>query len=163
MPLAADLLSEEEQQAYLDAIERGDGRALAARSIGRTATEMRRLYRRDDVWRSRVDGALDEQRETYVEELRSHARTRALGGSDRLVEVELATHVPGYEHLRRDRLKVDGRVEHAITFDRERLDALSDQELDTMVRLLRRLDGDMIVDGEVLALPPGEGHDDAEA
>lgn len=148
--LAEELFTEEDLTAYLDAIRMGTGIDLAARAIGSTGTVMRRLRKRDEAFRERFDEAYGEGQEHYRDRLKAQARRRALNAmnpSDRILEVELATHVPGYEHLRRDRLRHEGRIEHAITLDPALLDSLPIEELIALRDTLAKLGGE-IIDGE---------------
>jgi hypothetical protein len=158
--MADEVFTDEQLDEYLESIRRGVGADLAARAIGTTGTMMRRLRKRDPVFASRYQEAYDEGREHYRERLRAQARLRALNAdnpSDRILEVELATHVPGYEHLRRDRMKVDGRIEHGVilTLDPAALDALPLDKLVALRELLEEAGGG-IIDGEARELTEGE-------
>lgn len=154
-PLASDVFSEDELKAYMEAVGGGVGLDLAARSIGSTGTRMRALRRRDPAFAARLGDAQAEGYAVYQDRLRATARTRATAAeapSDRILEVELATHVPGYEHLRRDRVKVEARLEHAIVFDPSALDRLPPERLLQLRELLVELGGD-IIDGTADELP----------
>lgn len=149
VPLVEDVFSEEQIEEYLAAVAQGVGPDLAARALGVTGTRMRALARRDPGFAARLGDAKAEGYALYQDRLRGTARTRATGepGSDRILEVELATHVPGYEHLRRDRVKVDARLEHAIVLDPGALDAMPVEKLTQLRELLVDLGGE-IIDGE---------------
>lgn len=157
VPLPEDVLSGEEIEEYLSAVASGAGLDLAARSVGMTGTRMRRLARRDPVFQERVDAASAEATLLYADRLRASARQLATRPEPvpRILEVELATHVPGYEHLRRDRMKIDGRVEHSIVFDPSTLDLLTDAQKAALEDALIAMGGE-VIDGEVRELGPGE-------
>lgn len=125
--------SEVELAKYLEAVRDGMGLDLAARAIGLTATRMRRYTNRDPALRLQVAEAYAEGREHYSDQLRAAAHDLALDTSNpnpRILEVELATHGgPDYVHLRRDRIKHEGRVEHALVVDLSRLDELPIEKL----------------------------------
>ncbi len=161
VPMPDEVFTAEQLDDYLESIRRGVGADLSARAIGTTGTVMRRLRKRDPSFAARYEDAYDEGREHYRERLRAQARLRALNAdnpSDRILEVELATHVPGYEHLRRDRMKVDGRIEHGVTIalDPAALDALPLDKLLALRALLEEAGGG-IIDGEARELTEGDG------
>jgi hypothetical protein len=92
----------------------------------------------------------------YAERLRSTARIIALNTEQpnaRVLEVELATHVPGYEHLRRDRVKHEGHVTHGIVIDLDpgKLDALPREKLTALLEGLEALGGE-VIDAEATEL-----------
>lgn len=112
-PDADEYLGPERRARYLDLVAQGIALSLAAREVACTGTQIRRLRKRDPVFGADVAAAIEEGRQHYADRLSSQARLRALDAekpSDRILEVELATHVPGYEHLRRDRMKVEATV-----------------------------------------------------
>jgi hypothetical protein len=151
-PMAADLFSEAEIETYLEYVAAGHSHDVCARMIGTTGTVMRRLRRRDPVLAERYVQAREDGQGAYQEHLRKQARRRALSRlnpSDRMLEVELATHVPEYRHLRRDRIRHEGNVrhEHAIVFDPSRLEELTDDQLLALRESLSVLGGE-IVEGE---------------
>jgi len=156
-PLFGDEHTPEQWEEYLDARRRGVTPDLAARGIGLTGTKMRAYIRREE-WRIyEVEEAARAGDEHYAERLRSTARVLALNVEEpnsRILEVELATHVPGYEHLRRDRVKHEGHVTHGIVIDvtPERLDGLTLEQKQQLRILLAELGGD-IIDAEVTELP----------
>lgn len=156
-PTAEEALGEERIVAYLDAVRAGGGLDLAARAIEETGTSIRRLRRRDAGFRERVEEAERDAQRVYRDRLRASARQRATtpgeGFSARILEVELATHVPGYEHLRRDRVKVDASVETSFTLPAD-LDAPLEKLL-ALRALILELGGE-VVDGEAVELPPGD-------
>lgn len=157
-PTAKDLFSEEQIETFLADIEQGIGRAMAARRIGTTGRMMRSLARpeRDPEFAARYAEAEKVGREFYEDRLRAESRTRALAGSDRLLEVELATHVEDYRHLRRDRVTHEGRidVEHAIVLklDAAVLDTWPREKLLAFREYLAELEGG-VVDAEFRELP----------
>lgn len=149
-PTARELFTEEQIQAFLTLIREGIGRNLAAREIGATGRLMRSLARpqRDPQFADEYAEAEAEGKAFYEDRLRSESRIRALGGSDRLLEVELATHVEEYGHLRRDKMQVSGTVhaEHrlVISLDPARLDELPVERLREIEAALADLDGEII-------------------
>lgn len=114
---------------------------VAAREFGLTGSQIRTLRRRDPEFAVEFDEAWGEGENFYEERLAVEARLRATEGkSDRILEVELATHGgPKYAHLRRDRMRVEGRMEHALVIDPGRLSLLSDVELAAFERALSKL------------------------
>jgi hypothetical protein len=158
VPLAVDLHTEEELEVYFLAVAEGKGLDVAAEKIGTTATRMRRLRKHDPDFNARLTAAEREWKEGgYPEMLKMLARRRAVEGSDRILEVELATWVSEYHHLRRDRMKVDGRVEHAILLPPgalEALDTMTREQLVAFREVLLALGAD-VIDGEITALPEG--------
>lgn len=161
VPAAEDVLSEAERETYLDALRGHVGLDLAARTIGRTGTFMRRLRRRDAVWREQVEAAEEEGMAVYRDRLRATAALRATsdrdnGGSDRLLEVELATHVGGYEHLRRNAIRIDQQTSGVILhLDPARLDELPREQLEALLVALEGLGGG-IVDGAAREITAGD-------
>lgn len=154
VPQIWDTISEADRGTYLEALRDGDGLDIAARKIGYTATRMRRFANRDAQWRELVQAAYDEGQEYGRDLLRQAARTRGLEVSDRMLEVELATHVPEYAHLRRNRLEVDAQINSrslVINLDPSALDAMSEEELAQVEAALVKLGGE-IVDGEAVEL-----------
>lgn len=155
-------------EQFLSLIRTGVGRALAAQNIGATGSLMRTLCRkeRDPEFAERYEQAVEEGRMWYEDRLRAEARQRALGGSDRMLEVELATHSEDYRHLRRDRVNVNGKleVEHALvlhldpavldTWDRERLVAFR--------AMLEELESG-VIDAEAREIPVGDAQSDSQA
>lgn len=160
MPFARDDLSRDRLDEFFRLLRLGMELEVAARAdeVGSTGTQMGLYRKREPAFDAQVDEALEAGKTYYRDRLRATARTRATaleGGSDRILEVELATHVPGYEHLRRDRVKVDGRIahEHAIVLDPGMLELLPTEKLLALRDILAELD---TVDGEARELGPGE-------
>lgn len=152
VPLFLDEHTPEQLEQYLDRVAMGVGLDLAARDIGSTGTRMRRYAAREPELKAMIDEALREGDAHYQERLRATARVLALDTNHpqpRILEVELATHVPGYEHLRRDRVKHEGRIEHGITIDLDpaKLDALPLDKLQALREVLADLGGE-VIDGE---------------
>lgn len=152
VPLFLDEHTPEQLEQYLDRLGSGIGLDLAAREIGSTGTRMRRFAAREPELRQRIEEALREGDEHYSERLRATARVLALNTNNpqpRILEVELATHVPGYEHLRRDRIRHEGRIEHGVTIDLDpaKLDALPPEKLAALRDALASLD-EVVVDAE---------------
>lgn len=158
VPFVEDVHSPKEMNAYLSALRDGAEEDIAARSIRSTATRMRRFTNRDPEWKALVEDAILRGKETYRDRLRGTIRARATaltGGSDRLLEVELATHVPGYEHLRRDRVRHEGNVDVSFRFPVEAISDLTKEEALAVKRALAKMRGD-VVDGDARELGPGE-------
>lgn len=160
VPLIGDVFSDEQQELYLEALREGVGLDFAARRIGSTATQMRRFANRDEAWRQRRDEAYEIGQQHYRDRLKDSAQfratTRSGAYSSRIHEIELATHVPGYEHLRRDRISVDAKIDARTLvisdFSPDKLDAMSQEELMAAKAALALLGGE-IVDAEVEELP----------
>lgn len=152
---ARDDFDEDQMATLMRAL--GDGVALdvAARALGEsvTGTQLRRYMQREPAFDAQVRETMAAGKLAYQDRLRMRSRGRATDAenpSDRMLEVELATHVPEYAHLRRDRLQVDGKVRHefAIAFDPASLDALPIEERRKLRDILAALDGDIVVDGK---------------
>ena len=160
-PNADEYLGPERRARYLKLVSEGIALSLAAREVGCTGTQLRRLRKRDEEFGREVAEAIEEGRQHYADRLSSQARLRALDAerpSDRILEVELATHVPGYEHLRRNRIEIDGRMEHAILMPPGWLEEAPDEVL----TWLAARGGEVIEDGEwhdLPALPEGNTGD----
>jgi hypothetical protein len=149
VPLFAEEHTEEEWERYLEQRRRGVTPDLAARDIGLTGSRMRAFLHREPHRATQAAEAGAEGELHYHERLRSTARVLALDTANpnpRVLEVELATHVPGYEHLRRDRVKHEGHVTHGIVIDidPEKLDALPLDKLQALRDVLADLGGDVI-------------------
>lgn len=162
-PLPLEVHTQEQLDAYLDAVAQGVGLDLAARQIDSTSTKMRRLLARDPEWQARLDAAIVQGKEHYADRLKATARVIALRTDPaevvpRILEVELATHAPGYEHLRRDRVKHEGHVTHGVTIQLPELATLDELPVEVRAELLAVLEkvaehrGE-IVDAEVRELP----------
>src|SRR5262249_9984349 len=120
VPLFAEEHGEDQWETYLDERRRGVTPDLAARTIGLTGSRMRAFLHREPGRAAQAAEAAAEGEQHYQERLRATARILALRTEDpipRILEVELATHVDGYEHLRRDRVKHEGHVTHGIVID----------------------------------------------
>jgi len=158
-PTALDLFTQEQLDEFLGLIRDGIGRHVAARRIGATGTTMRRLANpsRDPEFAAAYEAAEEEGAAFYRDRLRAEARSRALGGSDRMLEVELASHGDPelYGHLRRDRMRVNGTVqhEHAVTIalDPAVLDTWPPEKLEAFSAYLDELAN--TVEGEARELP----------
>lgn len=157
-PKALDLFTQEQLTSFLDLIRDGVGRHVAARRIGTTGTTMRRLAHpeRDPEFARQYEEAVKEGALFYEDRLRAEARTRALNGSDRMLEVELATHSADYKHLRRDRVTHEGRIEHehaiVLKLDAAVLDTWPREKLLAFREALAELEGG-VVDAEFRELP----------
>lgn len=155
-PHPSEVHTEEEWETYFAAVAQGIGLDLAARSIGSTGTRIKRLVARAPEYALRLQEALADAGEHYRDRLRAAARLEALGTEGRppnarILEVELATHGgPEYSHLRRDRVKHEGRIEHALILDATKLDALDEEELAALEPVFAKLAAE-----EQKALPPG--------
>lgn len=153
-PLPDDVISAEQREAYLSAIRQGILPAIAAREVlGMTGTKAKHLRNRDPSFVAEFDEARAAAAEEYAERLRMTARVRALDDDrrdSRILEVELATHTPGYEHLRRDRMSVEARVENAVVLPN--LAGLPLEKLVALREILVEAGGGMIVDGEYVDL-----------
>lgn len=159
---ARDELSRDKLDEFFRLLRTGAELELAARAddVGSSGLRMRRYMDREPAFKAEVEAALAEGYSLYRDRLRSTVRTRATaleGGSDRLLEVELATHVPGYEHLRRDRVKVSGAIlhEHAIVIDPAVIETLPIEKVQALREVLAAIDANT-VDGEARELGPGE-------
>jgi hypothetical protein len=167
-PTAREVFSDEQIDMFLDLIRTGVGRALAAQRIGSTGSFMRALCRkeRDPEFAALYDAAVEEGKAWYEDRLRAEARQRALGGSDRMLEVELATHSDDYRHLRRDRMNVNGKleVEHALVLhlDPAVLDTWERDRIVAFRAMLEELQGG-VIDAQARELPVGGAESDSEA
>jgi len=145
VPLFADDHSEEEWETYLDALRDGITPDLAARTIKLTGTRMSRYLKREPEREREAAEAMVEGQQHYSERLRATARVVALRTAPsevnaRILEVELAAHGgPEYAHLRRDRVKHEGTIEHALVLDASRLDSLPLDELMAVREALAKL------------------------
>lgn len=166
-PPASELWEPEQVEEFLSQISQGIGPDLAGpASLGMTATKIGHVIERDEEFRAAYEAARADGRRFYKARLRSEARKQAtVNGNPRILEVELATHIPeadedgpGYGHLRRDRVRVDGKVTHGhvISFDPSALAALTDEELDSLQNVVAKLGGHVGKPGELHALPPAE-------
>lgn len=160
VPLPLEVHTEEQLTTFLNAVSQGIGLDIAAREIDSTSTRMKRLLRRDPEWQEKLDDALRQGAEFYSDRLKATARVIALRTDPgevvpRILEVELATHVEGYEHLRRDRVRHEGAVMHglAISVDPALLDALPLDELQRARDALAVL-SEVVNVTEQPALPP---------
>ncbi len=158
-PTARELLSEEQIARFLTLIAQGVGRHLAAQDIQQTGRLMRALARpeRDPEFAAEYAAAVEEGRQFYADRLAAESRQQALSGNARMLEVELASNGPEqYAHLRRDRVKLNGTVqhEHALTvhIDAGVLDSWEPEKLEAFQAYLAELAGD-VVDGEAVELP----------
>lgn len=143
-PLVEDVLPGEQREAFLAMLRTRVPPGVAAREFGKTGSQIKSLRRRDPDFDRQFLEAWGEGENYYEERLSVEARLRATEGkSDRILEVELATHGgPKYAHLRRDRVKFEGRMEHAVVLDPSRLSDLSVEELRSFETILAK-----IVDG----------------
>jgi hypothetical protein len=150
-PLARELFTEEQIAEFLSLIREGISRHVAARRIGTTGTVMKRLARpnRDPVFAREYAEAYAEGRAFYEARLEAESRQRALNGSDRMLEVELATHHPKYAHLRRDRVSIKGQIDHehslVLNLNPAVLDTLPEEKLLELRRLIE-LGGELVDD-----------------
>lgn len=158
-PKAADLFTEEQLKEFLDATRKGIGRHLAAEAIGTTGSHMKSLCRpeRDPEFAAAYEEARAEGQEFYRERLQAQARKMATDPkvpNARILEVELGTHVPGYEHLRRDKMTHDGIVlhEHTLVIDLTKLEGLSTEELEQAREALALLRPDADGQGQLRAI-----------
>jgi hypothetical protein len=152
VPMPADVHTAEEWETYFDGVSQGIGPDLAARAIGSTGSRIRTLIRRDPEFQAKLAQAAEDAAEHYRDRLRATARLEALGAegrppNPRILEVELATHGGAdYSHLRRDRVKHEGRIEHALVLDASRLDELPVEELEEVRAALSKLAAHEIID-----------------
>ena len=153
-PTVDDLLPGEDRYRFLGLLARRTPPGIAAREFDLTGSQIRSLRRRDPEFDAECSDAWGEGENYYEERLSVEARLRAIEGkSDRILEVELATHGgPKYAHLRRDRMRVEGRMEHALVVDPAKLSLLSESELRAFERALAKLSDD-VIDGEAVELP----------
>lgn len=113
-PSAARMLSGDRRHEYLAALADPDVKPNeAAQAVGLTGTKIRALRRRDHVFDQQCRDAERERKLNHAEDVVQEMRNR-MAVSDRILEVEAATHGPlvdpDYRHLRRDRVKVDATV-----------------------------------------------------
>ncbi len=157
VPLFADEHSEEEWETYLDQRRLGVTPDIAARAIGLTGSRMRAFLNREPERLRQAEEAEVDGDQHYAERLRGTARVVALNTENpnaRILEVELATHVPGYEHLRRDRVRHEGHITHGLTLDLSALDELPLEERRELLGVLEkyaRLTGE-VIDSEATEL-----------
>lgn len=150
VPMASEMFSDDDLHLYFTAISEGIGADLAARRIDSTGTVMKRLRNRDPEFAARYEESREQGQEHYRDRLAAQARLRALdreSPSDRMLEVELATHVPGYEHLRRDRVRHEGTVEHTHVLTPAQIEELDEDDLNALIRILSKATG-AVIDGE---------------
>lgn len=154
---ARDVFSQDDLDRFVSALSDGGELDIAARSVGSTATQMRWFMGREPAFAETVTTAMQEGHLAYRDRLRATARAKAtrLDGPDRILEVELATHVPGYEHLRRDRVRHEGNVDVSFRFPVEAISDLTKEEALAVKRALAKMRGD-VVDGDARELGPGE-------
>lgn len=149
--------TDEKWEAYLDERRKGITPDLAARAIGLTGSRMRAFLNREPERRAAADEAAAEGVQHYQERLRATSRVLALDTSNpnpRVLEVELATHVPEYAHLRRDRVRHEGHITHGLTLDLSALDELPLEERRELLAVLERfaaVTGE-VIDGEATEL-----------
>lgn len=154
-PAVGDLLPGDARERFLELLRDRTPPGVAAREFDLTGSQIRSLRRRDPEFDQQVSDAWGEGENYYEERLHVEARLRAIEGkSDRILEVELATHGgTKYAHLRRDRMKVEGRMEHALVVDPSKLSLLSDTELRAFERALAKLSDDgEVVDAEAVEI-----------
>ena len=160
-PTARELLTEDEIARFLSLIAQGVGRHLAARDIGQTGRIMRALARpeRDPEFAQEYAAAEEEGRQFYADRLAAEAREQALSGNTRALEVELASNGPEqYAHLRRDRVRVNGHIQHehalTISVDPAVLDTWPVEKLEAFQAYLAELagEGDVVDDHEAREL-----------
>lgn len=158
VPLPLDVHTQEQLDEFLESVAQGIGPDIAALGIGSTSTKMRRLFARGPEWQAKLDAAVLQGREFYADRLKATARVIALRTEHdqvipRILEVELATHVEGYEHLRRDRIKHEGHITHGLQVyvDPALLDELPLEKLQRARAALAELAD--VIDGEFTELP----------
>lgn len=161
---ARDVHTAEQLEAFLERLRDGSSMDLAAREIGSRGRLMQRFADREPAFAELVEEAMAVGRRAYQDRLRDTARARATrldGGSDRLLEVELATHVPGYEHLRRDRVKVGGTVhhEHALVIDPTMLGRLTEEQLVSLRQIVAAMSDDDVIDAAAVVRQVEAGGD----
>ena len=164
---ARDDFTGEQLAAFMRALEDGVALDVASRTLGEsvTASRVRAYRRREPAFDALVAEAVADGKLAYQDRLRTRSRQIATdreNPSPRILEVELATHVPEYAHLRRDRLRVDGNVRHefAVAFDPAALAALPVERLRELQAILADLDGDIVVEGNARSareLAAGDG------
>lgn len=146
-------MTAEQRDEFLGALREGIPHGLAARGVGYTGTKLKALRNRDPEFKAEVEAAIDEGRQHYEDRLRAEARVRALGGSDRMLEVELATHAEGYEHLRRNRIEVDGVLRHGLDLP----EGWQENAPEGLLEWIVAMDAEVVVEGEFVELPSTNG------
>lgn len=161
-PVVDDLLPGDQRDRYLAMLRTRVPPGVAAREFGLTGSQIRSLRRRDPEFDREFQEAWGEGENFYEERLAVEARLRATEGkSDRILEVELATHGgPKYAHLRRDRMKVDANVHVdgavVVAFTPDLLASLDDDTLDALERVFAKAQAEEVVEGEFREIAPAE-------
>lgn len=160
MPLVEDVHTPEQITTYLECLAEGDSPDEAAKRIGSTGTRMNRFRKRDPEFDALVNHALAEADRNYPTQVKHRLRELAfqndnLSVAARVVEVEAATHLPSHSHLRRDRVKVEQRIEHALVLTDEQLESLSEAQLEALLEIVAASGGGQIVEGEFRELTSG--------
>lgn len=145
-PNALEALTDEQRTTYLEAIIDGVRSDHAADLVGKTATWMRALRKRDKEWDAAFWQARRQSKEDYPDELRATARELALAGNVSLLLMELATYSEDHRHLRRDRVKVDATLTGIVIQipDPATLDAMPVEEKKQLRALLGKLGGGVV-------------------
>lgn len=145
--MAVDILPGKKREQYLERLRERTPPGVAAREFGLTGSLVRSVCRRDPEFARQFEEAWDEGVNHYKETLAAAARIRAIDeGSDRIMEVELATHGgPEYAHLRRDRMRVDQHVEGAVVvaLTPDLLATLPEEHLAVLEAVLTRSTGEV--------------------
>lgn len=154
-PKPTDLYSPEDLAIYCDAIMAVGPIEAAREQLDMSGSAARSLMKRDPYWHGRYLEAKDEWSRGLGDRLDEEATHRATdGGSDRMLEVQLATHSPAHAHLRRDRQRMD-HIHSGLVVTlpaQDVLDGMSVEEKRELLAALRRLGGDVIEAGT----PPRE-------
>lgn len=153
MKRARGPLTEELKQRYLDLIADGVEPHRAARAIGRTGTQMRRLRNPASVhyepgFEGRYTEAYEGQARAHLERLRNEVRERMFDRKDpaslALLKMEAEAHLPEYEHKRKSTVLHGQTGPFQIQavlpkVTQEALDNLTREELEYLVNKLKEL------------------------
>lgn len=140
-------------ERYLQLIADGLEPHRAARAIGRTATQMRRLRNPESVnfvegFQERYDEAYKVHEQAHLDKLRNEVRERMYDRSDpaslRLLVMEAEAHLPEYVHKRQSKVVhgQDGPFQIQAVLPKvtqEALDSMPREELEELIAGLRKL------------------------
>jgi hypothetical protein len=94
----------DQRNQFLDRLREGKRIDVAAAEVGSTASEMRRMARRDEDFGLQLAAALEERREAHCDRIRKELDERAFDREDRAsfhaLKLEAEMHLPELEHKR---------------------------------------------------------------